>query len=67
MYRAVAIFVELIILAAAILSLLWAARLTLFDLWLAPKYRPMVTIALTAIGCLLMVFLIAHLISFYPT
>ncbi len=64
--RDIAIGVELLILGAAVLSLLWAVRIMLFDLWLGPKYRPMVTIALTIVGGVLMVFLVAHLISFYP-
>ncbi len=67
MARAIAIFAELIILAALIFSLLWAVRLALLDLWLSPKYKPVATMALAAIGGLAMMFLIAHLISFYPS
>jgi hypothetical protein len=65
--RAIAIFVELAILAGLAFSMLWAVRLALFDLWLSPKYRPAVTMALATIGGLAMIFLIVHLISFYPS
>jgi hypothetical protein len=65
--RAIAIFFELVILAGLVFSLLWAVRLALFDLWLGPKYRPAVTMALATIGGLAMIFLIVHLISFYPS
>jgi len=64
--RDIAIGVELVILAAVTFSLLWAVRIVLFDLWLGPKYRPIVTLALTIVGGVFMVFLVAHLISFYP-
>lgn len=67
MTRVFAIFVELVILAVLVFSLLWAVRLALFDLWLGPKYRPVATMALATIGGLAMIFLIAHLISFYPS
>ncbi len=66
MARDLAIAVELVILAAIGFSLLWAARITLFDLWLGPKYRPMVTLALAVVGGVFLVFLVAHLVSFYP-
>ena len=66
MARDIAIGVELLILGAAVLALLWGVRIALFDLWLGPKYRPMVTIALTVVGGVVMVFMVAHLISFYP-
>lgn len=66
MARDIAIGVELVILAAVTFSLLWAVRIVLFDLWLGPKYRPIVTLALTIVGGVFMVFLVAHLISFYP-
>jgi len=56
-----------VILAVLVFSLLWAVRLALFDLWLGPKYRPVATMALATIGGLAMIFLIAHLISFYPS
>lgn len=67
MFRGIAIAIELVILAAVIFSLLWAVRLVLFDLWLGKRYKPMITLALSVVGGVLMMFLIAHLISFYPS
>lgn len=67
MVRAIAIFIELVILGALVFSLLWAVRLALFDLWLTSKYRSAATMALAVVGGLAMMFLIAHLISFYPS
>ncbi len=65
--RAVAIFVEVLILAAVILSLLWAVRLILFDLWLGPKYKSIATMLLVTIGVVVVVFFVAHLTAFYPS
>lgn len=65
--RAVAILVEVVILAAIIYCLLTGARLTLFDLGLGPKYKKVVTMALVVAGFIVVVFFIAHLTSFYPT
>lgn len=65
--RAIAIFVEVLILAAIIYCLLTGARLTIFDLGLGPKYKKVVTMALVVAGCIVVVFFIAHLTSFYPT
>jgi hypothetical protein len=66
-FRGIAIAIELVILAAVIFSLLWAVRLVLFDLWLGKRYKPMITLALSVVGGVLIMFLIAHLISFYPS
>jgi len=65
--RTIAIFVEVLILAAIIYCLLTGVRLTIFDLGLGPKYRKVVTMALVVAGCIVVVFFIAHLTSFYPT
>ncbi len=64
--RAVAIFVEVLILAAIFYSLLFGVWLTLFDLGLGPKYKRMVTTVLIVAGSIVLVFLIAHLTAFYP-
>jgi hypothetical protein len=64
--RGIAIAVEILILAAVGFSMLWAVRISLFDLWLGPKYRPMVTLGLSVIGAVYLVYLVAHLVSFYP-
>ena len=65
--RILAILIEEIILSALIFSLLWAVRLTIFDLGLRPKYKNMVTVALVAVGAVCLVFFIVHLTTFYPT
>ncbi len=67
MARAFAIAVEVIILSVIMFSMLWGIRFILFDLWLGPKYRPVVTMALIAVGAVSVVFFIAHLTSFYPS
>ena len=64
--RTIAIFIEVVILAAIILCLLVGARLTVFDLGLRPKYKRVVTMALVMAGCIVVVFFIAHLTAFYP-
>ncbi len=64
--RAVAILVEVLILVSVIYVLLTGARLTIFDLGLGPKYKKVVAMALVLAGGMVVVFFIAHLISFYP-
>ncbi len=64
--RAAAILVEVVILAAIMLSLLWGVRLVLFDLWLGPKYKNIATLLLVTVGGVVVVFFIAHLTAFYP-
>ena len=65
--RTVAIFIEVLLLAGIMLSLLLGVKLILFDLGLGPKYKKMVTISLLTVGVISLVFFIAHLTSFYPT
>ncbi len=64
--RAVAIFVEVAILAAIIYALATGARLTVFDLGLGLKYKKFVTVVLVTVGSMVVVFFIAHLIFLYP-
>jgi hypothetical protein len=64
--RPVTIVVELAMLTAALYSFLVGFRLTLFDLGLDQKYQRFVRISLFIIGGLVLSFLIAHLITFYP-
>ena len=65
--RTIAIFIEVAILVAIIYCLLTGVRLTVLDLGLRAKYKKVVAMALVLAGCLVVVFFIAHLISFYPT
>jgi len=64
--RPVTIVLELAILTAALYSFLIGFRFTLFDLGLDQKYQRFVRISLFIIGGLVLSFLIAHLITFYP-
>jgi hypothetical protein len=65
--RAIAIAIEVLILAGVIFALLWAVRITIFDLGLGKKYKNLITMFLVTIGVICVVFFIAHLTSFYPT
>ena len=65
--RTIAIFIEVVLLAVITYSVLNGVRLTAFDLGIGPKYNRAVTMALMAVGVILMVFFIAHLTTFYPT
>lgn len=64
--RTIAIFIEVLILALVIYALLNGVRLILFDLGLGQKYKQVVAMALVTVGCILVVFFIAHLTAFYP-
>ncbi len=65
--RAIAIFIEVAILAAIIYALVTGARLIIFDLGLGPKYKKFITVVLVMVGGLVVVFFIAHLTFLYPT
>ena len=65
--RAIAIFLEVILLGVIAYAVLNGVRLSVFDLGVRPKYNRAVTMALIAVGVILLVFFIAHLITFYPT
>ncbi len=64
--RAIAIFIEVAILASIIYALLTGVWLTVFDLGLGTKYKKVVAMALILAGCIVVAFLIVHLTSFYP-
>ena len=64
--RVVAIFIEVVILAAVMYVLFTGVRLTVFDLGLGLRYKKVVTMALVLAGVIVVVFFIAHLTSFYP-
>jgi succinate dehydrogenase/fumarate reductase cytochrome b subunit len=42
-------------------------RLILFDLGVRKQYSKAITVLLIAVGCLVTVFLISHLSTFYPS
>lgn len=64
--RPVAIGIELILLIAFLYSFLIGFKLTLFDMGLNTKYKRFVMISLIIIGGMILSFLIAHLLTFYP-
>ncbi|MBI2847885.1 MAG: hypothetical protein HYX83_01780, partial [Chloroflexi bacterium] len=64
--RAIAVAIEVMILAGITFSLLAGVWLTLFDLGLAARYKKMMTLLLLVAGSMAVVFFIAHLTSFYP-
>jgi hypothetical protein len=65
-FRAIAIFTELLVLTVGVYVLLAVVELALFDLGLYRKCRNFVEFALIVFGCLAFVFLVSHLIAFYP-
>ena len=64
--RAIAIFVEMLLLAAITYAVLNGVRLTAFDLGIGPKYSKAIAMALVAMGVILVIFFVAHLTTFYP-
>ena len=65
--RTIAIILEVALLAVIAYAILNGARLTAFDLGVKPKYGKALTMALLAVGIIVVVFFIAHLTTFYPT
>jgi hypothetical protein len=65
-FRPIAIIVELIIFMAIIYSLFAGVQFALLDLGLNKKYQKFITWVMMIMGCLVLVFLVAHLITFYP-
>ncbi|MGQ9645305.1 MAG: hypothetical protein ACUVWO_02055 [Thermodesulfobacteriota bacterium] len=64
--RPVTIVLELALLTGALYAFLIGFRFTLFDIGLDRKYQRFVRISLFIIGGLVLSFLVAHLITFYP-
>jgi hypothetical protein len=65
--RIVAIIIEVLILGVITYAVLNGARLTIFDLGVRAKYNKVVSMALIAVGIILIIFFIAHLTTFYPS
>jgi hypothetical protein len=64
--RPIAILVELVILMAVIYSLFAGLKFAAFDFGLDQKYKPFIEQVLIIMGCLALIFFVAHLIAFYP-
>ena len=64
--RPVVIIVEIIVLMGVIGSLFLGVKLSAFDFGLEEKYKRFVCWVFMIMGCLALVFFIAHLFAFYP-
>jgi len=64
--RPVVIIVEIIVLMGVIWSLFLGVKLSAFDFGLEEKYKRFIYWVFMIMGCLALVFFIAHLITFYP-
>lgn len=65
-FRAIAILTELAVLTAAVYVLLVGVKLALFDFGLNHKYQGFIEFVVIILGCLALVFLVSHVIAFYP-
>lgn len=66
-FRPFAIFVELVIIVVAMYSLFIGMNLGLVDLGLDRKYLIFLKIIAILMSCLILFFLVSHLITFYPS
>lgn len=64
--RVIAIIIELAVLGGVFYCMLAGLRTMLFDLGVKREYSKIITIALFALGCILLTFLFPHLFTFYP-
>jgi len=64
--RPVTIVVEVIILMGVIYSLFLGVKLSALDFGLEEKYQRFVDWVFMIVGCLALVFFVAHLFAFYP-
>jgi hypothetical protein len=64
--RPVTIVVEIIILMGVIYSLFLGVKLSALDFGLGEKYQRFVDWVFMIVGCLALVFFVAHLFAFYP-
>ncbi|HUL38511.1 MAG TPA: hypothetical protein VLW47_12590 [Thermodesulfobacteriota bacterium] len=64
--RSVAIAAEVIILMGVIYSLFLGVKLSALDFGLEEKYQKFIDWVFVIMGCLALVFFVAHLITFYP-
>ena len=64
--RVIAVLIEVAILGIVFYSIFAGIRLILFDLGIKQQHNKIVTLFLTAVGSLFLVFLFSHLFTFYP-
>jgi len=65
-FRIIAIVIELELLFAVLYHLLNGFRLMIVDLGINEKYQKAMIVAFATVGYLLVLFIISHLITFYP-
>jgi hypothetical protein len=58
--------VEIIVLMGVIGSLFLGVKLTAFDFGVEEKYKTFLCWVFMIMGCLALVFFVAHLVTFYP-
>ncbi len=63
----VPVIIELVLLVAIFYHILSGVQLILVDMGLTVKYSKIVVLLLSAVGGMIVVFLISHLLAFYPT
>jgi len=64
--RSIAIFLEVVLLAVITYSVLYGIKLAVLDLGAGAKYNKVLTMAIVALGVIVVIFFIAHLTTFYP-
>jgi len=64
--RPVAIIIEVIILMGVIFSLFLGVKLSALDFGVEEKYQRFINWVFMIMGCLALVFFVAHLFAFYP-
>jgi len=64
--RPTVIIVEIIVLMGVIWSLFLGVKLSAIDFGLEEKYKDFICWVFMIMGCLALVFFIAHLVTFYP-
>jgi len=64
--RPVAIALEVIVLMGVIFSLFLGVKLAAIDFGLEEKFQTFIDRVFMIMGCLALVFFVAHLVTFYP-
>ncbi len=64
--RTIAIIIEVVLLVAIAYVILNGVRLSAFDLGIGQKYSKAIAMMLITVGFIVVIFFIAHLITFYP-
>ncbi len=64
--RPEAIVVEVIVLMGVITSLFLGVKLAALDFGVGEKYQQFINRVFVIMGCLALVFFVAHLVAFYP-